>query len=125
MALRLAVKLTPEALLEMRVSAPPLEMVGGPGQVPPVPTNPPERSSVEPSVTHTAVSYSVGCHGALTVPLAHGTLVGVVATSAGALVVEEPGGSVEVAVLDEVLHPAMNRPATIARASRLIDTAPT
>lgn len=122
MALSLAVKLMPEDLLDESTNARPLEMVGGPGQVPPVPSNPPERSSVEPTVTHTAVSYSEGCHGAFTDPLEHGVLVGVVVISAaGVVVTEGPCGSVKVA--DE--HPATTRPAATVRTRRLIDTTTT
>jgi hypothetical protein len=70
-ALRSAVKLVPEALLDVRANTRPLEMVGGPGQVPPDMSSPPVSTRVEPTATHTVVAASDGCHLALTVPLAH------------------------------------------------------
>jgi hypothetical protein len=122
-ALILAVKLVPLALLDPRASTRLFEMVGGPGQVPPAPSNPPESTRVEPAVTHTVVTLSHGCHITLTVPLVHGALVGVVVTSAWFnVVVDAPGGSVGLAVVDDVEHPAMNRPATTVRAIRHIAT---
>ena len=71
MALRLAVKLVPEAWLDFRANTRPLEMVGGPGQVPPDMSSPPVSTRVEPTVTHTVVTPSDGCHLTLTVPLVH------------------------------------------------------
>jgi hypothetical protein len=70
-ALRLAVKLVPEALLDVRANTRPLEMVGGPGQVPPDMSSPPVSTRVEPTVTHTVVTPSDDCHLTLTVPLVH------------------------------------------------------
>jgi hypothetical protein len=125
-ARRLAVKLEPEDLLDVTVSAPSLEILGGPGQVPPDMSSPPVRTRVDPTVTHTAVAYAEGCHGASTVPAVHGVLVGVVVTwAAGAAVVDGRAGIAALAVVDDVEHPAMNRPAATARVSRQIATSTT
>ena len=125
-ALMLAVKLVPLALFDARANTRLFEMVGGPGQVPPDMSSPPVSTRVEPTVTHTVVTLSDGCHCTLTVPLEHGALVGVVVTSAGfALVVDERGGSVGLAVVGDAEHPATNRPAATVRPSRHIATATT
>ena len=124
-ARRLAVKLLPEPWLDVRVNVRPSEMVGGPGQVPPVPAKPPERRRVEPTVTHTGVASSDGCQGASTVPVEHGTLVGVgmvAMAAAGSVVAEVSGGCVEEVDADGAEHPATIRPVATDRTSRLIDT---
>lgn len=54
-ALRFAVKLVPEALLEISATTLVFEIVGGPGHVPPDMASPPVSTMVEPTVTQNGV----------------------------------------------------------------------
>jgi hypothetical protein len=129
-ARRPAVKLVPEALLDVSFNTRPSEMVGGPGQVPPDMSSPPVSTSVEPTVTHTAVTPSDGCHFTLTVPLAHPGVDGVDVPSVAPSVVTVMGvvatGVVDFAEVDEEAQLATERlVATATRARCQIATSAT
>jgi len=129
-ALRLALNMMPSAPLDIRTNTRPSEMVGGPGQDPPVIPKPPVSIRIEPTVTQTGVTASLGCASTLTVPLAHAEPGGLVDGSEVPIVVvtvtcDEPGGCVELADVDGEEHPDTNMLATTTIASRQVGTSST
>ncbi len=87
-ALKVAVKLVPEAALDTRASTRRSEIVGGPGQLPPDMSLPPVITMVEPTVTQVGVAWPPGRACTAIVPLEHTGPVGAgCAVTGGASVV--------------------------------------